>query len=120
MHAVASSGLGGLDQRFDVEIGAHGIVRRPARAANLARLGRDADMERERGSRDVYTDRLHPERRRGARDADRDFTSVGNQYSLEQTQFPNSTFRRWSLATLRLAQGMVEETNTNGTRIVAS
>src|SRR5208282_3788626 len=42
---------------------------------------RSAGMERERVRRGVYTDRLHAERRRGARDADGDFTSVGNQYT---------------------------------------
>ena len=93
MHAIATTGLGGLDQRFDVEISAHRIARRPERAERT-RLGSDADMERERVSRRVYADRLHPERRRGARDADGDFTSVGNQYALEQTRFPNSTFQR--------------------------
>ena len=33
MHAIAATRLGGLDQRFDIEIGAHGIARRRLRRA---------------------------------------------------------------------------------------
>src|SRR5215470_17873318 len=90
MHAVTATGLGSFDQRFEVEIGAHGIARRRLRRAIRAgrakrtRFSGDASMKRERVSRSVYADRLHAERRRGARDADSDFTSIGNQYTLEQ------------------------------------
>src|SRR4030095_4906623 len=96
MHTVAATGLGSLDQRFEVEIGAHGTARRRLRCAIRAgrakrtrlpertRFSSYASMKRERVSRSVYADRLHAERRRGVRDADSDFTSIGNQYTLEQ------------------------------------
>jgi len=87
-HAVERTGLGSLDHRFEVEIGAHGIARRrPAtcrsrgtsQATRLPERTRSVvtrSMKRERFSRAYTLTTSTPSADGGARDADSDFTSI--------------------------------------------
>ena len=88
MHAIATAGLCNLNQHFDVQVGANRI----ARCAERTRFGGDARMERQRVYRGVdvtvWTPSADAARRRGS-----NFTSIGNQYSLEQDQLTLSRRR---------------------------
>jgi hypothetical protein len=75
-------------------------------------------MERERVSGSVNTDGLHAEGRRGARYADRNFTSVGNQYALEQkSKLPDSILKistGWPLSVLQIVRPSLIATISRG------
>ena len=107
MDAVAAGWPWRLDQGVDVEIGAHGIARVSLRLGQRPRVGRDAGMQGKRVDAGVDGDRLDAQSRRRARDADGDFTPVGNQYTFEQRLTPPTAAATDISLASRPARGVV-------------
>jgi hypothetical protein len=84
MDAIAATGLGGGDDRFDVEVAAYGVT------ADLARRARQPGVQRHRIRLGEDRHRIDAERRRRPGDADRDLAAIGDQDALEHVYSPRS------------------------------
>ena len=82
MHTVAVTGLGGGNDRLDVQVGADRVGRS---AGDLPRRTRQLGVQRQAIDSRVNPDRLNTQRRSGTRDPNRYFAAIGDQHSLEHS-----------------------------------